>query len=65
MTMEEVPDEEMPNGEILINHLIDAHQDLFHIIRGGQSWDKNPKKIDKPVEEIVPNGVGCLGTYSR
>ena len=54
VTMEEVPDEEMPNGEISINHLINAHQYLFHIIRGGQSWDNNSKKIDKPVEEIVP-----------
>ena len=52
--MEEVPDEQMPNGKIPIDHLIDAHQDLFHIICGGQLWDKNPKKIDKPVEEIVP-----------
>ena len=41
------------NGEILINHLIEAQEDLFRIIRGGQSWDKNLKKIDKPVEEIV------------
>ena len=54
MTIEEVPDEEMPNGEISIDHLINAHQELFHIICGGQSQDKNLKKIDKPVEEIVP-----------
>ena len=54
VTIEEVPDEEMPNGEILIDHQIEAHQDLFHNIHGGQSWDKNPKKIDKPVEELVP-----------
>ena len=26
----------------------------FCIICGGQLWDKNPKKIDKPGEEIVP-----------
>ena len=54
VTMEEVPDEQMPNGEIPIDHSIEAREDLFRIIRGGQSWDKNPKKIDKPVEEIVP-----------
>ena len=54
VTMEEVPDEEMPNGEIPIDHPIEARKDLFRIICGGQSWDKNPKKIDKPVEEIVP-----------
>ena len=52
--MEEVSDEEMPNGEIPIDHLINTHQDLFHIICGGQLWDKNLKKIDKPIEEIVP-----------
>ena len=50
VTMEEVPDEEMPNGEIPI----EDREDLFRTIRGGQSWDKNPQKIDKPVEEIVP-----------
>ena len=52
--MKEVPDEEMPNGKILINHLIKAHQDLFCNICGGKLWDKNSKKIDKPVEELVP-----------
>ena len=52
--MEEVPDEQMPNGEILIDHPIEAREDLFHIICGGQSWDRNPKQIDKSVEEIVP-----------
>ena len=54
VTMEEVPDEQMPNGEIPIDHLIEARKDLFRIIHGWQSWNKNPKKIDKPVEEIVP-----------
>ena len=54
VTMEEVPDEQMSNGDILIDHPIEAREDLFRIIRGGQLWDKNPKKIDKPVEEIVP-----------
>jgi len=54
VTMEEVLDKEMPSGEIPINHPINAHQDLFRIICGGKSWDKNLKKIDKPVEEIVP-----------
>ena len=47
VTMEEVPDEQMPNGEIPIDHPIEAREDLFRIIRGGQSWDKS-------VEEIVP-----------
>ena len=42
VTMEEVPDEQMPNGEILIDHPIEAREDLFRIIRGAQSWDKNP-----------------------
>jgi hypothetical protein len=57
VTMEEVPDEEMPNGEklIMIEELRkDDQDDLVHIIRGGQSWDPNPKVIDKPVEEWVP-----------
>jgi hypothetical protein len=57
VTMEEIPDEEMPNGEkpIMIEELgKDDRDDLVHIIRGGQSWDPNPKVIDKPVEEWVP-----------
>ena len=54
VTMEEVPDEEMPNGEglIMIEEEDDWH-DLFQAIRGGQSWNKNPEKIDTPMEETV------------
>ena len=48
VTMEEVPDEEMPNGEIPIDCPINSC-----IIHGGQLWDKNLKKIEKSVEEIV------------
>jgi hypothetical protein len=29
-------------------------QDLVHKIHGGQSWDPNPKVVNKPVEELVP-----------
>jgi hypothetical protein len=57
VTMEEVPDEEMPNGErpIIIDELDeDSQEDLVHKICGGQSWDPNPKVVDKPVEELVP-----------
>jgi hypothetical protein len=55
--MEEVPDEEMPNGErlIMIDELDeDSQEDLVHKICGGQSWDLNPKVVNKPVEELVP-----------
>jgi hypothetical protein len=55
--MEEVPDEEMPNGErlIMIDELDeDSQEDLVHKIQGGQSWDPNPKVVNKPVEELVP-----------
>jgi hypothetical protein len=57
VTMEEVPDEEMPNVErlIMINELDeDSQEDLVHKICGGQSWDPNPKVVNKPVEELVP-----------
>jgi hypothetical protein len=57
VTMEEVPDEEMPNGErlIMINELDeDSQENVVHKIHGGQSWDLNPKVINKPVEELVP-----------
>jgi hypothetical protein len=55
--MEEVPGEEMLNGErlIMIDKLDeDSQEDLVYKICGGQSWDPNPKVIDKPVEELVP-----------
>jgi hypothetical protein len=52
--MEEVPDEDMPNGDSPIMIEEDHQKDLFRFIRGGQSWDPNPPKIDKPVEELVP-----------
>jgi hypothetical protein len=55
--LEEVPDEEMPNGErpIMINELDeDSQENVVHKICGGQSWDPNPKVINKPVEELVP-----------
>ena len=57
VTMEEVPDEEMPNGErlIMIDELDEVSQeDLVYKIHGGQSWDPNPKVVNKPVEELVP-----------
>jgi hypothetical protein len=57
VTMEEVPDEEMPNGErlIMIKELDeDSQEEVVHKIHGGQSWDSNPRVIDKPVEELVP-----------
>jgi hypothetical protein len=54
VTMEEVPDEDMPNGDSPITIEEDDQKDLFRFIRGGQSWDPNPLKIDKPVEELVP-----------
>ena len=54
VTMEEVPDEDMPNGDRLIMIEEDDQKDLFQFIHGGQSWDPNPPKIDKPVEELVP-----------
>ena len=54
VTIEEVLDKEMPNGEVLIDHLIKAHQDLSHNICREQSWNKNAKKIDKLVEELIP-----------
>jgi hypothetical protein len=57
VTMEEVPDEEMPDGErpIMIDELDeDSQENVVHKIRGGQSWDPNPKVINKPVEELVP-----------
>ena len=54
VTMEEVPDEDMPNGEKPIMIEEEDQKDLFRFIRGGQSWDPNPPKIDKPVEETVP-----------
>jgi hypothetical protein len=39
----------------MINELDeDSQEDLVHKIHGGQSWDLNPKVIDKPVEEFVP-----------
>jgi hypothetical protein len=56
ITMEEVPDEEMPNGErpIMIDKLDeDSQENVVHKIHGGQSWDPNPKVINKPVEELV------------
>ena len=37
--------------EIMIKE--DDQKDLFRFIHGGQSWDPNPPKIDKPVEELV------------
>jgi hypothetical protein len=52
--MEEVPDEDMPNGDSLIMIEEDDQKDLFQFIRGGQSWDPNPPKVDKPMEELVP-----------
>lgn len=54
VTMEEVPDEEMPNGESLIMIEEDDQRDLFRFICGGQSWNPNPPKIDKTMEELVP-----------
>jgi hypothetical protein len=32
----------------------DSQEDLVHKICGGQSWDLNPKVVNKPVEELVP-----------
>jgi hypothetical protein len=57
VTMEEVPDEEMPNGErlIMIDKLDeDSQENVVHKICGGQSWDLNPKVVNKPVEELLP-----------
>jgi predicted aspartyl protease len=42
--MEEVPDEDMPNGDSPITIKEDDQKDLFQFIRGGQSWDPNPPK---------------------
>jgi hypothetical protein len=53
VTMEEVPDEDMPNGDSPITIKEDDQKDLFRFIRGGQSWDPNPPKVGKPVEELV------------
>jgi hypothetical protein len=61
--MEELPDEEMPNGErpIMIDELEeDSQEDLVHKIHGGQSWDLNPKIINKSVEELVPEQFHCF-----
>jgi hypothetical protein len=54
VTMEEVPDEEMPNEENPITIEKDDQKDLFRFIRGGQSWNLNPQKVDKTTEELVP-----------
>jgi hypothetical protein len=57
VTMEEVPDKVMPNGErlIMIEELDeDSQEHIAHKIHGGQSWDPNPKVIDKLVKELVP-----------
>ena len=54
VSVEEVPDEEMPNGETLIMIEEDDQKDLFWFICGGQSWNLNPQKVDKTVEELVP-----------
>lgn len=46
VTMEEIPDEEMPNGErpTMIEELgKDDQDDIVHIICGGQSWDPIPR----------------------
>jgi hypothetical protein len=55
--VEEVPDEEILNGErpIMIEDLgKDSQCEVVHKIHRGQSWDLNPKVIDKPVGELVP-----------
>jgi Retroviral aspartyl protease len=54
VTIEEVPDEDMPNGDSLIMIEEDDQKGLFQFIHGGQSWDPNPPMVDKPVEELVP-----------
>ena len=50
--MEEVPDEEMPNGDNSI--MIEGEGNQQDQFQGGQSWNKNPEKSNKSVEEIVP-----------
>ena len=52
--MEEVPDEEMPNGDDSITTEDDDQWNIFQFICGGQSWDRNLPKITQPVEELVP-----------
>ncbi|KAF8229982.1 DNA/RNA polymerase, partial [Tricholoma matsutake] len=47
-------DEEMPNGEVLIMIKKEEQRQTFRAIHGGQSWDKNIVKVEKPVEEWVP-----------
>src|ERR1700723_2396547 len=42
VSVEEVPDEDMPNGDSPITIEEDDRRDLFRFIRGGQSWDPNP-----------------------
>ena len=52
--MEEVEDEEMPNGEVPIMIEKEEQKQTFRAVHGGQSWDKNIVKVEKPVEEWVP-----------
>ena len=52
--MEEVEDEEMPNGEVPIMIEKEEQKQTFRAVCGGQSWDKNIVKVEKPVEEWVP-----------
>ena len=54
VSVEEVPDEDMPNGDSPITIEEDDRRDLFRFIRGGQSWDPNPPKLNRSVEELVP-----------
>jgi hypothetical protein len=57
VTMEEVLDEEMHNGErlIMINKLDeDSQENVVYEIHGEQSWDLSPTVIDNPVEELIP-----------
>ena len=53
LSMEEIPDEEMPNRDDSITIKEDDQWNLFQFIHGGQSWDPILPKVSKSVEELV------------
>jgi hypothetical protein len=63
--VEEVPDEIIPNGEEPIKIEKNDLNDLFQFICGGQSWNPNPLKIDKSVEELVEKYHKYLSVFQK
>ena len=60
--MEEVPDEQMPNGEIPIDHSIEAREDPFRIIRGGCYIPFHSSDSD-PIPGLILGSVICHRYY--